>query len=201
MPGDKKDASINGLNQEMLAQSPVWSPHDDAAGRSTSGHDPADAAVGGGVDFEVDLAPLPDQSLAVLHGLRLAVGDKWDNELNPGDYGELWVYKSDSALGFGDADWVDRVASEDFLVHFAFGYLGIEDTTTGTGGTSFVEDPPGGFWKPTNPVLSATGEFSIAWEGDEDEEAANKGEWALYAEYDIIEVSQDRQIQELLEER
>lgn len=145
---------------------------------------------------------LPDNHLALIHGIELMIGDFTDNEFNPGDYAELWLY-----FGHGNADvhhlgrWPDKLVDDDFMAHFRWGYLGIEDTVSGTGGTSAVKSPPSSWWIPQAPVVSATGEISANWEGDGDEPAAQKGEFALRVWWTSQEVSDQEFFKQLLRDR
>lgn len=191
---------FEGLNKKMLANGATWSPQDDNAGKSTWNGDPAGVPAGG-VGYEMNRVEVPDGYLMVLYGLSMDVSDAWDVSLKPNDYTEHWVYKGDAGKSYGDSDWVDRTADDDYLTHFAAGANGIEDTVTGTGGWTYVTDPPSLTWFPPKPVLSATGKFSEAWEGDGDNLPQNKGEWAIHAYYDLIEAPREEIIQELLGER
>jgi hypothetical protein len=186
---------FEGLNSKMLANGATWSPQDDNGGKSTWNGDPA-GVPDGGVGYLMNEIDVPDGYLMVLYGLRMFVSDHFDENLLPGDYTEHWVYKGDAGVSYGDSDWVDRTADDDFLAHFSVGTGGSE-----TVGGEYGSSPESLEWTPPRPVLSATGVFSEAWEGDSANLAANKGEWSIHAYFDLVEADRDQIIQELLGER
>lgn len=192
---------FEGLNVATLAQGATWSPEDDNATKSTSGHDPATVPAGGGVAYEYDGVEVPENHLLVGYALEFLAGDHFDETFLPGTNSEHWVYKGDGALGKGDSDWVDRVRGDDFLIHMSIGMNGVEDTASGAGGTSVYASPPSQKFHPPRPFLSATGNFSGIWEGDEKEPGQNHGEFAIRLYYDLMQAERDEIIQELLEER
>lgn len=145
---------------------------------------------------------LPDNHLAKIHALEFFVGDMTDTQLQPGEYVELWVY-----YGHGSADthhlgrWVEKLPDDDFMTHFRAGYGGIEDTASGTGGSFAQKEPPDGWWIPPSPVVSATGEISVNWEGDGKNGGNNIGEFGLRAWWTTEEVSDQEFFRELLRDR
>lgn len=192
---------FQGLNVATVNVGATWSPEDDNATKSTSAHDPADVPAGGGIAFEYDGVEVPEDHLLVGYGFELLAGDFFDVAFLPGTSSEHWIYKGDGALGLGDSDWIDRTRRDDFLTYMAVGYNGIEDTASGTGGSTLWASPPDQRWTPPRPFLSATGEFSGVWEGDGENPPQNNGEFAIRLYYDLMEAPRDEIIQELLQER
>lgn len=197
------------MNVTMLMSPNKWSPTDGNNGPDTPLFTVTQGQLGNNSNVSGNCpklggGDLPDNHLAKIHALEFMLGDITDDNVDPGEYVELWVYFGhNNADPFFQGRWVEKLPVDDFMAHFRAGYGGIEDTASGTGGSAYQgADGPGAlFWRPPSPMVSATGEISVNWEGDTNNVANGNGEFALRAWWTTEEVSDTEFFRELLRDR